>query len=337
MRVNLLSQPELYQLTCRLPNFSQAILNKQESGHGASLHHANFSQVDSAVIPSATGVNMAWWEWNQTGDPAHPHVIVCVHGLTRQGRDFDVLARLLSQHARVICPDVVGRGQSGWLADSAGYQVPAYALDLQTLLAQVHQRAPIHRLDWVGTSMGGLIGMLVCGSPNFQLPVPVRRLVLNDVGPSLEWSALQRIGSYLGKNMNFSSLQEAADALWQISASFGAHSAEQWLELSRHMVRATAQGYSLHYDPAIAAPFRNLKQSEMEQTELLMWQLYDQIKARTLVLRGANSDLLSRATAQQMTQRGACAQWVEFEGVGHAPTLIANHQTQVVVDFLLGS
>ena len=120
---------------------------------------------------------MAYWEWNATGDPQHPHVIVCVHGLTRQGRDFDVLAQRLSHQARVVCPDVAGRGHSDWLADPMAYQVPQYAADMLALLAQLHQEAPIATLDWVGTSMGGLIGMAIAGQPGLPLPAPVRRLV----------------------------------------------------------------------------------------------------------------------------------------------------------------
>ena len=141
---------------------------------------------------------VGYWEWNQTGQVDHPHVIVCVHGLTRQGRDFDVLAQALSHHARVICPDIAGRGQSDWLADPMAYGVPQYAFDMLVLLTQVHAQYPIAQLDWVGTSMGGLIGMAVAGTPDLALPVPIRRLLLNDVGPRLEWSALQRIGTYVG-------------------------------------------------------------------------------------------------------------------------------------------
>ncbi len=279
---------------------------------------------------------MAYWEWNQTGNPRHPHVIVCVHGLTRQGRDFDVLARRLSAHARVICPDVVGRGRSDWLADAGGYQVPVYAGDMLALLAQLHAQAPIGTLDWVGTSMGGLIGLVVAGQPGLPLPAPVRRLVLNDVGPALEWAALRRIGSYVGQPVHFTSQQQAADALWAISSSFGPHTAAQWLELSRPMLRADGQGgFTLHYDPAIAVPFRSLTEEDALAGEATLWQLYDQITARVLLLRGAQSDLLSPATAAAMAQRGPRAQVVEFAGVGHAPTLVSDDQAQVVADFLL--
>ncbi len=279
---------------------------------------------------------MAYWEWNRTGDPRHPHVIVCVHGLTRQGRDFDVLARRLSAHARVVCPDVAGRGRSDWLADAAGYQVPVYAGDMLALLAQLHAQAPIGTLDWVGTSMGGLIGMAVCGQPGLPLPVPVRRLVLNDVGPALEWSALRRIGSYVGQPVHFASEQQAADALWAISSSFGPHTPAQWLELSRPMLRPDGQGgFTLHYDPAIGVPFRALTEEAAQAGEAALWQLYDQIAAQVLLLRGAQSDLLSAATAAAMAARGPRARLVEFAGVGHAPTLVAEDQVRAVEGFLL--
>lgn len=284
------------------------------------------------------GHRMAYWEWNSTGNPQHPHVIVCVHGLSRQGRDFDVLAQALSQHARVVCPDVVGRGQSDWLADPAGYQVPVYAADMLALLAQLHQQAPIETLDWVGTSMGGLIGMVVCGQPGLPLPVPVRRLVLNDVGPVIEWASLQRIGQYLGQPSQFADLEQAAQALWAISSQFGPHTPQQWQALSRAMVRPAAQGgLTLHYDPAIAVPFRAMTQELAQAGEEKAWQLYDAIQARTLVLRGAESDLLAPATATQMMQRGPRAQVVEFAGVGHAPTLVAPDQVAAVTHFLLAA
>ena len=298
----------------------------------------------SAAPPTSAGTapapdsqhRMAYWEWNATGNPAHPHVVVCVHGLSRQGRDFDTLARTLSAHARVICPDVVGRGRSDWLADPMGYQIPQYAADMLALLGQVHQQAPIATLDWVGTSMGGLIGMGIAGQPGVPLPSPVRRLVLNDVGPVIQWEALQRIGQYLGQAVRFESLQQAADAMWAISTSFGPHTPAQWLELSRHMVRELPQGgLALHYDPAIAVPFRTLTQESAAAGEATLWQLYDHITARTLLLRGAQSDLLSRATAEAMALRGPRARLVEFDGVGHAPTLVAEDQVAAVAQFLL--
>ena len=281
------------------------------------------------------GHRMAYWEWNATGNPQHPHVVLCVHGLTRLGRDFDTLARALSPYARVICPDVAGRGHSDWLADPQAYQVPYYAADMLALLAAVHADAPMETLDWVGTSMGGLIGMALLGQPGMPLPVPVRRLVLNDVGPTLEWSALQRIGQYLGRPVRFESEQQGADAIWAVASSFGPHTPEQWLALSRPMLRALPDGgFKLHYDPALAEAFKSLTPEGALAAQEQLWQLYDQITARTLVLRGAESDLLSAATAQQMAERGPRAQVVEIAGVGHAPTLIAPDQVALVTEFL---
>lgn len=288
------------------------------------------------TCPDASGGHrMAYWQW---GRPDAAHVVLCVHGLTRQGRDFDVLAQELVRQAgdnlRVVCVDVVGRGQSEWLKDSAQYQVPQYAADMLALLAQLRPKT----LDWVGTSMGGLIGMAICGQPGLPLPVPVRRLVLNDVGPALQWQALQRIGTYVGKTGHFESVQQAADAMWAISSSFGPHTPEQWLALSSHMVRPVedAPGHvQLHYDPAIGDAFRTLTVEGAAQGEAALWGLYDQITAPTLLLRGAESDLLSVQTAQAMTERGPRARLVTFEGVGHAPTLIAPDQLAAVTSFLL--
>lgn len=279
---------------------------------------------------------MAYWEWNATGHPAHPHVIVCAHGLSRQGRDFDTLARALAPHARVICPDVIGRGESDWLQDPQGYQIPLYGGDMLAMLAQVQQQGTITALDWVGTSMGGLIGMGLAGQPGLPLPAPIRRLVLNDVGPSLNWEALQRIGQYLGAPVRFASEQQGADALWAISTSFGPHTPEQWLALSRPMLRPAAEGgFKLHYDPAIAVPFKSLTPQMAKDGEAMMWQLYDQITARTLLLRGAVSDLLTPETAAQMLQRGPRPRMLEFAGIGHAPTLVAADQVAAVTQFLL--
>lgn len=280
---------------------------------------------------------MAYWQW---GAADAGHVVVCVHGLTRQGRDFDVLARALVARAphplRIVAPDVLGRGRSEWLRDPAGYQIPDYAGDMLALATQLHAVSPVTTLDWVGTSMGGLIGMAVCGTPQLPLPVPVRRLVLNDVGPAIQWQALQRIGAYLGQTGRFASVEQAAEAMWSVSRSFGSHTPQQWLDLSRPMVRALPDGaFTLHYDPALAVPFAAMTADMAAQGEALLWQLYDRITARTLLTRGADSDLLSHDTALAMTHRGPRATLIEFPGVGHAPTFIADDQVAAVTSFLL--
>ena len=268
---------------------------------------------------------MAYWEW---GDAANPRVLVCVHGLTRQGRDFDELARGLAPTYRVVCPDVVGRGRSDWLADPAGYAMPGYVADMVTLLARLNAQT----VDWVGTSMGGLIGLLVASLQGS----PVRRLVLNDIGPTIQAVALQRIGAFLGLPVRWKSLDEAADAMWAISQGFGPHTREQWLALSEpQIVGDGAGGFKPRYDPAIAVPFKAITPELAAAGEAMVWARYDSLKCATLLLRGADSDLLSRETAQAMTQRGPQARLHEFAGVGHAPTLVQPEQRQVVADFLL--
>jgi pimeloyl-ACP methyl ester carboxylesterase len=215
--------------------------------------------------------------------------------------------------------------------------VPTYVSDMLHLIGALHAKAPVATLDWVGTSMGGLIGMGVAGAPNLPLPTTVRRLVLNDVGPAIQWQALARIGTYLGNTGRFDSVQHAADAMWAISTTFGPHTPEQWLALSQAMVRDLPEGgVTLHYDPAIAVPFRALTEDAAAQGQAALWQLYDNIKAETLITRGAQSDLLARDTAIDMTQRGPKARLVEFEGVGHAPTFVQDNQVEAVASFLFG-
>lgn len=281
-------------------------------------------QLNHVQCLGAAGLHrMAYWEW---GARANPRVLVCVHGLSRQGRDFDTLARSLSQRYRVICPDVVGRGQSDFLAHPAGYQIPAYVADMVTLLA----RLDVDQVDWVGTSMGGLIGMGLAGLPHS----PIRRLVLNDVGPTIQFEALQRIGTYLGVPQHFETLEQGAAYLWSISQSFGPHTPEQWLALSRPMFKPEGSGLKLHYDPQIGTPFRSVTPEMAAAGEAALWQAYDAMRQRTLLLRGADSDLLPTATALAMTQRGPRARLHEFAGVGHAPTLVSDDQISAVQDFL---
>ncbi len=271
---------------------------------------------------------VAYWEW---GDPANPRVLVCVHGLTRQGRDFDVLARAMRVHYRVICVDMAGRGESDWLPQPMDYAIPRYVADMVTVLARVNAET----VHWVGTSMGGLIGIvlasLACG--------PIQRLVINDIGPVLEASALTRIGSYVGAAQTWATPEDAADYMWSNSRGFGPHTKEQWLALTRPMLRpvegADGGGFRSHYDPSIAMPFRAATPETALLGEAALWHAYDSITCPTLLLRGAESDLLSVATAQAMTQRGPRATLQQFSGVGHAPTLVADDQVKVVREFLL--
>lgn len=283
-----------------------------------------------ACLDTAGVHRMAYWEW---GERENPRVLVCVHGLTRQGRDFDTLARALASDYRVVCPDVVGRGRSERLIDPMGYQIPTYVADMVTLLARLNAQ----EVDWVGTSMGGLIGIVVASLRDRRGASLVRQLVLNDVGPSIRAEAVQRIGAYVGLPKRYDSLDEAADYLWSISSSFGPHSREQWLALTRPQLVADGAGWVPHYDPGIALPFNALTPEIAAAGEALLWQRYDAITGPTLLIRGADSDLLAHDTAQAMTQRGPCARLVELPGIGHAPTLMAAEQVALVRDFLLDS
>ena len=267
---------------------------------------------------------MAYWEW---GDPANDSVLVCVHGLTRQGRDFDALARTLVDRYRIVCPDVVGRGRSDWLADPMGYGLPLYVADMVTLLARLNART----VHWVGTSMGGLIGLAVAALGGS----PVGKLVLNDVGPRLDPSGLARIGGYVGQTRRWQTLDEAADAIWAISTGFGPHTREQWLALTEPQLKLDGNALVPRSDPDIAVPFKAVTPELAAAGEAALWQTFDALRCPTLLLRGAESDLLASDTAREMGQRGPRARLVEFAGVGHAPMLVQPEQTQAVREFLL--
>ena len=271
---------------------------------------------------------MAYWDWARTGDrgAAHDRVLVCVHGLSRQGRDFDTLARALRDGWRVVCPDVVGRGESDRLADPAGYQIQGYVADMVTLLARLDAKS----VHWVGTSMGGLIGMVLAALPGS----PIESLVLNDIGPAIDADGIARIAAYVGQPLTWANEDDAAAYLLTISQGFGVHSREQWLALTRPMLRRDGARWRLHYDPAIAVALRAVTPAAAAAGEAALWAAYDTVRCPTLVLRGADSDVLSPATAGAMRERGPRAVLHEFAGVGHAPMLVAPEQIAVVREFL---
>ena len=273
---------------------------------------------------SAAGFHhMAYVEW---GDPANPKVLVCVHGLTRCGRDFDFLAQALAEDYRVVCPDVVGRGRSDWLRNKSLYAVPQYCSDMTTLLAKLN----VETVHWLGTSMGGLIGMVLACQPE----TPITRLVLNDVGPVITAVSLERIGTYLGTAPRFDSIEQAEAFVRFVSATFGSLSDAQWRHLTVHATRTAADGkVEFAYDPDIAQSFR---EGAGVGKDVDLWPIYDGIGCPTLLLRGVASDLLTHDAAQQMTQRGARARLVEVPGVGHAPMLMDDAQVAPVREFLLG-
>jgi len=275
-------------------------------------------------LSSAGFHHMAYVEW---GDPDNPKVLVCVHGLTRCGRDFDFLAQALAEDYRVVCPDIVGRGHSDWLRDKSLYAIPQYCSDITSLLARLNVEA----VDWVGTSMGGLIGMALAAQPE----TPVRQLVLNDVGPMIAAVSLTRICEYLGQSPRLDSIEQAEAYIRLIAASFGPHTDSQWRHLTTHVVRKAEDGkVEFAYDPGIALPFR-LAMDATGGKGIELWPVYDLINCPCLLLRGKTSDLLTQEAALQMTQRGPRPRLVEFAGVGHAPTLMAPDQINAVREFLL--
>ncbi|WP_427313097.1 alpha/beta fold hydrolase [Cupriavidus sp. H39] len=272
---------------------------------------------------------MAYHEW---GDPANPRVLVCAHGLTRTGRDFDAVASALCGDYRVVCPDVVGRGRSGWLANPDGYIVPQYVSDMVTLIARLN----VEKVDWFGTSMGGLIGMGLAGLPNS----PVRKLLLNDVGPKIALSAVERIGAYLGLPVRFKTFEEGLAYLQTISASFGRHTPEQWRELNAAILKpvqgADGLEWGLHYDPQLAVPFRKSTPEAVAAGEAALWRGFEAIEAPVLVVRGAQSDLLLRETVAEMVARGKHVSAVEVPEVGHAPTFVDPAQIAIARQFFVG-
>ena len=283
-------------------------------------------QIKMVQCLSPAGLHtMAYKEW---GDPKNPRVLVCVHGVTRVSDDFDALAAALSDHYRVICPDVVGRGRSGWLKNPAYYVVPQYVSDMVTLVA----RLDVPQVDWFGTSMGALIGMGLASLPES----PVRKMVMNDVGPALNFPALQRIGEYIGTDVRFATYEEGRDYIRSISTPFGPHSDGEWDKLARDVLRQDADGrWRRHYDLALATPFKSLTEASVKQGEAAMWAAYDAIRCPVLLVRGSESDLLTSESATEMTQRGPKAKLVELPGIGHAPTFMHADQIALAKEFFL--
>ena len=287
---------------------TQALIKTVQCLSPAGLHH------------------MAYKEW---GDPANPRVLVCVHGVSRVSDDFDRLAEAMCDRYRVICPDVVGRGRSSWLKNPQFYAVPQYVSDMVTLIA----RLDVAQVDWFGTSMGALIGMGLASLPDS----PVRRMVMNDVGPTLNFAALSRIAEYLGADKHFASFEEGVDYIRTVSAPFGPHSDEEWNKLARDVLRQESNGqWRRHYDLALAKAFQGLTEESARQGEAALWAAYDAIRCPVLLVRGAESDLLTRETARQMTERGPRAELVELPGIGHAPTFMHEDQIAIARRFLVG-
>ena len=265
------------------------------------------------------GIELAYLDWR----PQAPiRTVVCVHGLTRNAHDFDVLARDLARRgARVLAVDVVGRGRSSWLEDPSGYAMPTYVGQLGQWLA----RLELDAVDWIGTSMGGLIGMAMAAGEN----PPIRRLVLNDIGPFVDREALVQIQSYLELEPRFATLDEAESHLRFIHAPFGPLTDAQWRHLTYHSVVADGDGWRLHYDPAIKAPY-----AALAEDDVALWELWDQIHCPTLVLHGRDSVILKAKTCEEMRERGPRAEVAHFAGIGHAPALMSEDQISTIERWL---
>ncbi len=256
------------------------------------------------------------------GSETASRTALCVHGLTRNARDFDRLAEHLADEWRVIAVDVVGRGKSDWLEDAAGYTYRQYIADMLRIVDRLH----LKEVDWIGTSMGGIIGMMIAAQPDS----PIKRLVLNDVGPHLTVAALRRIASYLGTPQSFASLDELKAHLKEIYSTFGMLPDSEWGEMAQHGHRRDAEGrYWLSHDPKIAQAALSSIDRDIE-----MWDTWDKIRCPVLLLRGENSDLVSGKSVEQMQHRGPRTQVVEIPNVGHAPALRTTNQIKIIRDWL---
>ncbi|MBX9812223.1 MAG: alpha/beta hydrolase [Burkholderiales bacterium] len=266
---------------------------------------------------------MHYTDW---GDAANPRVVICVHGLSRNCRDFDTLAQALEPDFRVVCPDIVGRGRSDWLAAKEDYGYPQYLADMTALIARVTAGGK-KTIYWIGTSMGGILGMLLAAFPE----TPINKLILNDISIVVPKASLERIAAYVGKDPRFKTFRELEAYVRAVSTPFGPLTDEQWYHLTVHGAKQHPDGsWGMGYDPGIGIPFQKGPLADIDLTPY-----WDRVTCPTLLLRGAQSDLLLKDMALQMTQRGPKPRLVEFEGIGHAPMLMAEDQIRVVRDFLL--
>jgi len=273
---------------------------------------------------SLTGFHdLAYVDW---GPLAAAAPVICVHGLSRQGRDFDYLAAdLAASGRRVVCPDLAGRGRSGRLRNPQEYALPQYCADMNALIAHLGAE----QIDWVGTSLGGLIGIVLAGLPK----TPIRRLVINDIGPYLPWRGLARIGTYLSSAPEeFANLEEAEAYFRDVLAPFGDLPDEHWAHLTRHSVawHEERQRFVMLCDRQIVRAFRNPWHYNLD-----LWKYWTAIKVPMLVIRGLDSDLLPADLAREMVRRNSRAEFHTIEGCGHAPPLMSPDQIRSVANFLL--
>ncbi len=265
---------------------------------------------------------MAYHAW---GNPRNPKVLLCVHGLTRRGSDFKTLAEAMCEDYYVVCPDMVGRGDSDRLSNPMQYAVPQYVADI----AQLVKTLGVSQVDWLGTSMGGLIGMVYAAMPNS----PIRKMLINDVGPKIEAQAIARLGSYVGQPFSFANRADALNRLNTICASFGEHTPDEWETYNGPMLIERNGLWIMHYDPDIAVPFASVNPLMAKAGEMAMWHAFKQIHIPMLIVRGAQSDLLSADTVAQMCKVNSYTRSIEIPNVGHAPAFVKKEQIALAQEF----
>ena len=286
-----------------------------------TAHH----QGDTFYVQCADGDSTHRMAYHAWGDPRNSKVLLCVHGLTRRGSDFKTLAEEMCDDYYVVCPDVVGRGDSDRLSNPMQYAVPQYVADI----AQLVKTLGVSQVDWLGTSMGGLIGMVYAAMPNS----PIRKMLINDVGPKIEADAIKRLGSYVGQPFSFASRADALDRLNAICATFGQHTPDEWETYNGPMLIERNGLWIMHYDPNIAVPFASVNSVMAKAGEMAMWHAFKQIHIPILIVRGAQSDLLSAATVAQMCKVNPYARSIEIANVGHAPAFVKKEQIALAKEF----
>lgn len=262
---------------------------------------------------------ISYLEWGAEND----NTMVCVHGVSRNAHDFDVLAKRLSPSNRVICPDVVGRGHSDHLINADGYDYLQYNADMNVLLGRIGPQ----KVDWLGTSMGGIIGMVFASLPQ----TPIKRLIVNDIGPFIARDNLTTIGEYIGRSGEFRNLAEVETYLREIYAEFHPMSDQDWADMAEHSSKRTSRGtYRMRMDAGVGDSFRN----RISLFDVDMWDTWDNIQCPVLILRGENSSFFARETAEEMLTRGPKSTLIEFPHAGHTPSLRGQEQIDAIVNWL---
>ena len=284
-----------------------------------------FHNGDTFYVQCSSGENQHRMAYHAWGNPNNPKVLICVHGLTRRGSDFKTLAQAMCKDYYVVCPDVVGRGDSDRLTNPMQYAVPQYVADM----AELVKKLGVNQVDWFGTSMGGLIGMVYASMPNS----PIRRMLINDVGPRIEPDAIKRLGSYVGQPFSFANRDDALSRLNQICATFGEHTPEEWEIYNGPMLVQRDGMWIMHYDPNISVPFASVNPIMAKAGEMAMWHAFKQIHIPMLIVRGGDSDLLSAATVAEMCKVNPYARSIEIPHVGHAPAFVKAEQIALAKEF----